>query len=73
MEDEKSLEVASILEDLLDKSKTLIAFTQDLMSKFSETGLLTVETKKDFDLLLADIDITLKDAEAILDPNEGLR
>lgn len=70
MEDDKTLEIAATLEDLTEIVKKLVAFSRDLMEQFSETGLLTVESKKDFDNLVFESENCLKEADAILDANE---
>jgi len=70
MDDRKMLEMASALEDLSEVTKQLLDFTKDLMEQFAETGLLTVETKKDFDNLVFESENNLDQVQLILDAEE---
>ena len=70
MDDRKMLEMASALEDLSEVTKQLLDFTKDLMEQFAETGLLTVETKKDFDNLVFESENNLDQVQLILNAEE---
>lgn len=70
MDDNKALEIASTLEDLSEIMQRLLEFSKDLMEQFAETGLLTVETKKDFDNIVFESENKLKQAELLLDTEE---
>lgn len=70
MDDNKALEIASTLEDLSEIMQRLLEFSKDLMEQFAETGLVTVETKKDFDNIVFESENKLKQAELLLDTEE---
>ncbi len=70
MDDRKMLEMASALEDLSEVTKQLLDFSKDLMEQFAETGLLTVETKKDFDNLVFESENNLDQVQLILNAEE---
>ncbi len=70
MDENKALEIASTLEDLSEIMQRLLEFSKDLMEQFAETGLLTVETKKDFDNIVFESENKLKQAELLLDTEE---
>ncbi|CAG1020446.1 hypothetical protein DOJK_00342 [Patescibacteria group bacterium] len=71
MDQEKSAQITSCLEDMTELLERLLTFSKDLLEQFSETGMLTVETKKDFDALVFECERTKKEAEVLLDAEEA--
>ncbi len=71
MDQEKSAQITSCLEDMTELLERLLMFSKDLLEQFSETGMLTVETKKDFDALVFECERTKKEAEVLLDAEEA--
>ena len=71
MDQEKSAQITSCLEDMTELLEQLLTFSKDLLEQFSETGMLTVETKKDFDALVFECERTKKEAEVLLDAEEA--
>jgi len=71
MDQEKSVQITSCLEDMTELLEQLLTFSKDLLEQFSETGMLTVETKKDFDALVFECERTKKEAEVLLDAEEA--
>ncbi len=70
MQEEKQIEALTCLEDMSELMQKLMLFSKDLVKEFSETGLLTVEDKKDYDNLVFECENCIKQAELLIDSNE---
>lgn len=62
MQEEKQIEALTCLEDMSKLMQKLMLFSKDLVKEFSETGLLTVEDKKDYDNLVFECENCIKQA-----------
>ncbi|MBE2279035.1 MAG: hypothetical protein IAE91_01470 [Ignavibacteriaceae bacterium] len=70
MNESRALEVASALEDMSDVLSRFVALSKELLEQFSETGLLTMEIKKEFDNIVFESEGCIQKADALLDSEE---
>lgn len=70
MDEEKSVEIASCLEEIKELMQRLLEFSNILVKDYAETGLLTIEQKKEFDNLAFECRNVCSSAELLLDSQE---
>jgi len=66
MPEERALEITSTLDDMSNLLQRFWEFSKDLMEQFAETGLLTIEAKKDFDNLAFESENIITQAQSLL-------